>query len=669
MARAVIEIVADTQQLERSLTRVMSSVGRAARSVKDEFSAALRVAEEQARRTADAAEAAAAKIRAANRAISRAARAEATERATIAQGEAGYREAAARVEERAAERVEKARTAAARRGAQERQRIYADELRARRAAEAGRIGERAGGAAMTLGSTAINMTRSAVTTAAAIESRMNDALVPAGFRNPAELAAAQRAILERARSRGIDSGQIASGLAEAQEFTSVLSGRTAADRQQNLAGALDDAEFAADSRQNMGQLMMLRGIMAQQGVRGRAWELTRNALTGISRAGSVEIGNLIKEGRGPLMQNLSFAMGQLGPNATDAQRAEAARRAAIRTIAVSEVAAGGGLSVRDSLNAMAKLDRFTINDRGMGLLRDRLRAQGAQGQALADQMFGQETDRSGRRVYRLQGRYRDSLNLMSELIGFHGGNAAAAANMLGAGGPGSPMVMDAQMRRMMLGLASQTSNGETVEARVRRMTAEGNYTESDLAQERQIRMGEQTTRLTTNAETQRQVLSDNTSQLNRLNKNLEEFQSKNPIAAQALGMGAAAAAPSVGRMIMTTISGAGAYVGRAGTRLLGRVGGGIGALADILRPSNDDQGYFDDRAAIRAARGGADARQALAAGQRDSIQQYQAGMRDAVAQGVREGLASSAVQVPPAAQQHAQTQQALNSGSTPTTGR
>lgn len=668
MARAVIEIAGDTTQLTRALNRIPTVVGRAAQSIKNEFAAALKAAEEQAARTAEAAERAAAKMRAANKAMSRAAMDEDKARTRAAQVEGNYREAGVRAEVAATERAEAEKTRVYRRALEERRREYQRDLEARRQA-AGAMGERVAGAAMQLGATAIGMTRSAVNTAAGIETTINNALVPAGYRDPRENAAAHRAILERARVAGLDSSQIASGLAAAQEFTSVLSGPTERDRAANLNGALNDAEYAADTRQNMGQLMMLRGIMAQQGVRGRAWEMTRNSLTGIARAGSVELGNLIREGRGPLMQNLAFAMGRLGPRATDEQRAEAARIASIRTLAVSEVAAGGGLSVRDSLNALAKLDRFTINDRGVGLLRDRVMAQGAEGRALAADMFTTGRNRAGQRVYRLRADYQDSMNLMSSLIGLNRGDAGATANMLGAGGPGAPMVMDAQTRRLVMGLASQTANGESVAQRVRRMAAEGNFTENDRQQERTIRMGEQTTRLNTNAETQRQALTDNTSQLNRLNKTLEEAQSKHPIAMAAAGMAATAAAPTVGRALFQTLAGTGSYVSRMAAPIVARASGVAGALADILRPSNDDQGYFDDRAAIRAARGGANAQQALAAGQRNNISELQQGMTRAVAQGVREGLASSAVQVPPAAQQHAQTQQALNGGATPTTGR
>ncbi len=672
MARAVIEIAGDTAPLVRALNRIPKVVQGAAQALRNEFASALNAAEESAKRAAKAAEEAAAKMRAANRAMSRAATDGARERTRAEQTEAGYREAGIRAEVAETERAEAAKTRAARRGSEERQRVYAREIEARRRA-AGAFGERAGAVAMQAGAAAIGMTRTAVNSAAGIETMINNALVPAGFRDPSENAAAHAAILARARANGLDSSQIAGGLAAAQEFTSVLSGPTAQARSANLSGALDDATFAADTRQNMGQIMMLRGIMAQQGVRGRAWEMARNSMTGIARAGSVELGNLIREGRGPLMQNLAFAMGRIGPNATDEQRAEAARIASIRTLAVSEVAAGGGMSVRDSLNALAKLDRFTINSRGVGLLRDRVMTQGSQGRALAGQMFEETRNRAGQRVYRLRGQYSDSLNLTSALIGLNGGDAAQAVNMLGAGGRGAPMVMDAQMRRLVMGLASQTQSGETVAARVRRMAGEGNFTEDDRQRERQIRMGEQTTRLTTNAETQRQALADNTSALNNLNKRLEDAQAKHPLVMAAAGGAATMAAPTVGRAIMQTLTGAGSAavggIGRFGARALARGAGVIGALSDILRPSNDDQGYFDDRAAIRAARGGSNAQQALQAGQRNTITDFQNGMRTAVAQGIREGMATAPVQVPPAAQQHAQTQQALSSGAAPTTGR
>lgn len=672
MARAVIEIAGDTTQLTRALGRIPAVVGRAAQSIKNEFAAALKTAEEQAARTAEAAERAAAKMRAANKAMSRAAMDEDKARTRAAQVEGNYREAGVRAEVAATERAEAEKTRVYRRALEERRREYQRDLEARRQA-AGAMGERAAGAAMQLGTTAIGMTRSAVNTAAGIETTINNALVPAGFRSAPELNAAQRAILERARSSGIDAGQIAAGLSSAQEATSLLSGSTAAERQRALSSALDTVDFAANSRQDIGQVLRLQGVLAQQGVRGADARSTMMALTGIGRAGSIELGNLTKESLGPLMQNIAFATGRLGPNASADQRAEAVRRAAVRTLAVGEVGAAAGLSSRDALNALAKLDRYTLNPVAMGNLRGRLMERGAAGRTLAEQMFEQTRDAGGRQVYRLRGNYQDSLVMTSALLRHTGGDSAALANMLSSSGPGRAMVMDSQTRRLIMGLSSQTATGESVSQRVQRMAGEANYTESDLAAERQIRMGEQTTRLNTNAETQRQALSDNTSQLNRLNKTLEEAQSKHPIAMAAAGMAATAAAPTVGRALFQTLAGTGSAavggIGRFAARAIAKGTGAIGALADILRPSNDDQGYFDDRAAIRAARGGANAQQALAAGQRNSFNDLQSGMTRAVAQGVREGLASSAVQVPPAAQQHAQTQQALNGGATPTTGR
>lgn len=676
MARAVIEIAGDTTQLVRALNRIPKAVQTAASSVRNEFASALHAAEEASNRAAKAAEEAAAKMRAANRAMSSAARDGASERTRAEQVEAGYREAGMRAEVAAVERAEAAKTRATRRASEERQRIYAREIEARRRA-AGEFGERAAGLAMQAGHAAIGMTRTAVNTAAGIETTMNNALVPAGYRDPGELASAQRAILERARASGIDSAQLSAGLASAQEATSLLSGGNARDRSAALASALDTAEFAANSRQDVGQVLRLQGVLAQQGVRGRDARSTIMALTGIGRAGSIELGNLTREALGPLMQNIAFATGRLGPGATEQQRAEAVRRATVRTLAVGEVGAAAGLSSRDALNALAKLDRYTLNPVAMGNLRDRLMARGAAGRTLAGEMFEQTRDAGGQQIYRLRGAYQDSLVMSSALLRHTGGDSAALANMLASSGPGRAMVMDSQTRRLLLGLSSQTANGESISQRVQRMAGEANYTEADLAAERQIRMGEQTTRITTNAETQRQALTDNTDALNQLNKRLEDAQAKHPLLMAAAGGGLTAAAPTIGRSIMQTLTGAGSAavggVGRFAARAIARGTGVIGALSDILKPMNEDQGYFDDAAAIRAHRGGTTDAQAArlgnAAGQRNSFADFQNGMRTAVAQGIREGMATAPVQIPPAAQQQTQTQQALNSGATPTTGR
>jgi hypothetical protein len=672
MARAVIEITGDTSGLTRALARVPKVVQSAAAAIKGDFASAMREATAAAEATEKAHQAAARAMRAAARASSRVASEEERTRTRVAQQEAGYRTNAYNADAAAAEDSERRKTRAAKREADERRRVYARELEERRRA-AGERGAQIGGFAAQVGSQAIGMTRSATVSAAGIETRINDALVPAGYRNPAELAAAHRAILARAQSSGIGADRMADALSNAQEFTSLLSGRTGAERSRNLAGALDDVDFAANSRQDIGQVLRLRGVLGQQGIRGADARSTMMALTGIGRAGSIELGNLTREALGPLMQNIAFATGRLGPNATAEQRSAAVRAATVRTLAVGEVGAAAGLSSRDALNALAKLDRYTLNPAAMGNLRERLMGRGQAGRALAAEMFESARDAGGNQIYRLRGRYTDSLQMSSALLRHTGGNSAEMANMLSSGGPGRAMVMDSQTRRLLLGLASQTQNGESISDRVSRMAGEANYTDADLAAERQIRMGEDTTRQTQNAETQRQALSDNTSQLNRLNKQLENAQAKHPVLMAAAGGAAVAAAPTAGRAIWQTISGTTASavggIGRFGARMLARTGAGIGALSDILRPSNDDQGYFDDAAAIRAARGGASGADATRAGQRANITELTNGMTRAVAQGVREGMATAPVQVPPAAQQHATTQAGLANGTTPTTRR
>jgi hypothetical protein len=433
--------------------------------------------------------------------------------------------------------------------------------------------------------------------------------------------------------------------------------------------------FAANSRQDIGQVLRLRGVLGQQGIRGADAQSAMMALTGIGRAGSIELGNLTKEALGPLMQNIAFATGRLGPRATAAERAAAVQQATVRTLAVGEVGAAAGLSSRDALNALAKLDRYTVNDSAMGTLRARLMGRGESGRRLAAEMFSEARDASGARVYRLQGRYRDSLQMSSALLTHTGGNVAELTNMLASSGPGRAMVMDSQTRRLVMGLASQTATGESISQRVARMAGEANYTAADLAAEGQIRAGEQTTRLTTNEEERRQGLSDNTSSLNRLTEKLDSLAAKNPILAAAGAGLATAAAPAAGRAVATALvnGGRGAAVTSAGARgaaaTVARGGGILGFFTSLLTPGNEGQGYFDDAAAIRAARGGASPQQALQAGQRNTIGELQNGLRDAVRRGVQEGLSQSTVQVPPAAQQHATTQANLAQGTSPTTGR
>jgi hypothetical protein len=673
MGRAVLEIAGDTTQLTRAIARIPRIVKAAADAIKGDFGAAMREATAAAETAEKAHQQAARAMRAASRAATRTTSEEERARTRATQQESHYRQAAIRDEVQQAETTERQRTRIARRGAEERARIHRREMESRRAA-AGAVGATAGGMAASGASGALSMVRGAMTSAAAIDTRLNDSLIPAGFRDPSERMAARAAILARARSSGIGADRIADALANAQEFTSLLSGGTARERSSNLSGALEAVDFAADSRQDIGQVLRLRGVLAQQGVRGADARASMMALTGIGRAGSIELGNLTKEALGPLMQNISFATGRLGPGATPEQRAAAVRQATVRTLAVGEVGAAAGLSSRDSLNAMAKLDRYTQNPTAMGHLHERLMGRGRAGRTLAAEMFERARDAGGNQIYRLRGRYTDSLQMTSALLRHTGGNSAELANMLASSGPGRPMVMDSQTRRLVMGLASQTGSGESIADRVQRMAGEGNYSESDLAAERQARLAEQTTVDTRNEETRRAALNDNTGELRNLNNRLAAFAAEHPIVAAGAASAAVSAAPTVGRAAAQTLAGGGrsAVTGggaRAGAARLARAGGILGFFTSLLTPGNEDQGYFDDRAAINAHRAGGATGNGTAAGQRGNLREFQAGLQNAVAQGVREGMATAPVQVPPAAQQHVTTQTNLAQGARPTTGR
>lgn len=658
MGRAVLEIAGDTGPLMRALGQIPGRVKKAADAIRGEFRGAMEDATESAEKAAVAHQRAAAAMRAASKAAGKAAGDEQKAQTRIVQQESNYRTSAVRQEVRAVETAEKSKTRAVQQEARKREQAAAREMAERRRT-VGNVGRAVGDGAVSFGRDAVGMTRDALRDAGAIESRMNDALVPAGYSTERERATGRAAIAARASSMGVGSGELADALSNAQESTSLLSGRTEEARTANLQEALRTAEMAHSARQRPQDLLELSGVLRQQGVSDTDIRAASLQSTGMGRAGAAEIGNLVRQGRGGLMRNIAFATGRLGPNATAAERSTAVRGALSRSLAVTEVAVNSGLSVRDSLNAGSKLDRLTLNDNAMGKLRDRLMGRGAAGVALAGRMFEEGRDAGGNRVQRLRSAYRgDGIAMSSALLEHTGGDSAELSNMLASSGPGRAMVADSQIRGLLLGLSSQTNTGETMSARVLRMQREGDsYGEGNLAADAAVRAGEQQTTQTRNEEERRKALTDSTSALVLFTQTVDRFSSAHPLAAA--GIGAAVVAGGATSLAV----GGGLAIGLA-------IGEGINQLGARITgqrntPSLMDAATWRDLGGLFSGDRGNHSDPAA-----DSRRLREAeAMRAAVAGGVREGMATAPVQVPVAAAQHARTEEGLRTGGRPTTSR
>lgn len=476
---------------------------------------------------------------------------EARKRGLSTEEEARVRENALRGLTRVYDAEEKRKTAIVKREEAERRRALGRVI--------GAVASGAGAAARggaTFAREAHGMIQDARERRAASQHTLNGAFFQAGIGG--DEARGMRETLQRevatGRLRGMTLDEAAGGLMAAQTQFSVLSGANAGERQGNFSRQVDLLQFARDTYQDPGEVLRVAGMLQRQGVTGSAQMDTIRSLTGAAQAGSVELGDVVSQGLGPLMANIAVATGRLGPNATAAERSAAVQGAATRSMAVAEVGAGAGLGVRDSLNAQAKMDRAMQSPRIAGNLVASMRSRGFTADQIG-QLVEEVRGPGGRTEHRF--RSQDSLQTLSGLARLTGGDTASMLNLLQAGGHGTPMVLDAQQRRFIAGLTSQTSGGESMVDRVDRMRREGGaFDEGRVAEGRSLRDAEEQTKLRAQAETRDNALSENTGAMRDLSDALRSFESTNPLTSKAVPVALGVAG--------TVLGASGAAIGLAG---------------------------------------------------------------------------------------------------------
>ncbi len=389
------------------------------------------------------------------------------------------------------------------------------------------------------------------------EHTLNAAFYQAGIGG--QEAAGMRARLQREIAsgglRGLTMEDVAGGLMAAQTQFSVLSGATPQERAQRLNEQVSRMAFARNTFQDPGEVLRVSGMLSQQGVRGADQTAALQSLTGMAQAGSIELSTLTSTALGPLMANIARTT---NAGMTAAQRAAAVRSTTAETMAVGEIGAAAGLTPRDSLNALAKLRGSVTSDVTQSRLYDRLR--GAHREDLAAQLF--QTGPGGRHTLR----DASPVSLMSSLVSGFGGDANAVSNVLAAGGPGAPMVMDAQQRRLIMAMASQTSGGETIAQHVATMQATGSrFGIGDIGRGAAMVEGEQQTALRSAEATRDNALTDNTSAIVNLSNAFATWSTANPITSSAIQSGGGLLGGVIG----------GGVFSRIGTALAGTSVGGL----------------------------------------------------------------------------------------------
>ena len=428
---------------------------------------------------------------------------------------------------RARERQEREATRTVRREARERSRIAREEERTYRRGVGGLvrgIGSVGAGAAG-LAREVQGDVQGARARAATPEHTLNQALNSARIYGVGAAAMRQQ-VMDFAWDRGMDPQALAEGIGSAQERFSVLA-QPGVSGQDALRQQLDLAEFAQSTYQSPAEVLRIAGMLGQQGVRGPQQREMLLAMTGMAQAGSIELGSVTSQALGPMMQNISRSV---NANMTGEQRSAAVRRAVSQSMAEAEIGAAAGLGPRDSLNALAKMRTSLTSDRTASNLRGRLRGAGAQGQAALAALY----DRQGHLST------QDPVQFMSRLVSAFGGDTNRVTNLLSAGGPGSPMVLDSQQRRLIGAMASQTEGGETIQQRVDRMIAAGtSFSETNVAQGRDMVQNETATQLQRDENARMQALTGNTQAGQSLSNRIAAFEARNPISSK-LGLAAGA---------------------------------------------------------------------------------------------------------------------------------
>ena len=474
-------------------------------------------------------------------------------------------ERAERQKTNAAERESRRRDAAAQR--EGRQRSRAAERRSERrwgtAADVARGGIRAAGA---LAGDLTGQAQDARMRRATSERSLGSALYQTGA-DETEVARRMDTIRQFSADRGIAFQDVTSALAAAQGQFSVLSpddaekdrerarlGRdlTPQDlerlRGQRLRGALDTIAESRNTGSDPSQMLRLSGMLAQSGFDQDMQRQMRRYTTAAAMAGSVEAGNLTQEGLSSIMGRMSQSSSSLGASATPQQRQRAMAESFRQSVAEMEVQASFGNSPRRAGEALRNLggalESTTSQDKILTNIRSRRAATGdvaerARLQRLEETLF--EADPTRRGQHRLRQGSRNPLQFAEQFFSVMGNDPTAMGNLFAGGGHGNARSMQANWRQMLSAMGNTDANGKTGAERVRAiMNARLNTDESDpnndLARGRRLFENDSLSQVTREQERRDNALTSNTSEISRLNKELQEFRTNNPVLSAITGL-------------------------------------------------------------------------------------------------------------------------------------
>jgi hypothetical protein len=299
-------------------------------------------------------------------------------------------------------------------------------------ASAGRGGwrERAGRAAAFVGSqlaSAADRTMSAQEQYAAFERSTSETFYQTTS-DRREIAHRRGQLMAYAQAHNIEFGEVAQAAAEAQGEFGALGSRsdTVAQREEKMGAFLRNVGVSRAMGQDVVQSSRFAGALAASGMSGQAQESAMRQATGMAMRGSVELGDMSRQGLRSMMTSLGTTMSRVGPNASQAQIDAALNETLQQQFAAQQILAPRGINVTASGNALTSVATKLGSERTQTALLDHLRNTYGQNSQAEQRLFQKRRDGTSA----LRSEYRDVYRFGEALSDITGGDPDALRNLL-----------------------------------------------------------------------------------------------------------------------------------------------------------------------------------------------------------------------------------------------
>lgn len=418
---------------------------------------------------------------------------------------------------------------------------------------------------------------------------LNGALIQAGVTQPAEIAAIQRKVAARALDEGVKYEDLVNAINVSQSSFNSLGGADPLQRASKLNDILDAASFANSMHTDMAQTAKFQGMLAQNGIGGEMQRDLVQRATQLSFMGSVEIGDALKSGLGPMMKYINTELAKLGPGATKEQRDGVYGHALLDAFAQQQVQASVGNTVRWSGNRFANLDSVLQNEGNANKLHAKFAAtfkEGTAERALVDNAFVKGDNGS----FTLRKDLQNPLAFAGLAAQLFKGDPAKFRNVVGAGGAGvSGQAFLKPDADLLSALIAPKDGGGYVYETIGELVRNSKMSPEQIQAAKDITQSEELTKLNKADEARAQALTDNTNALNNLSNRFGDWLTAHPGTVVAAGAAApivGTVAAAAGKRFLTSVIGgaapaAAAGGGGAGTTAAGVGGAGAGGTAAV----------------------------------------------------------------------------------------